>query len=93
MQNVENVIIATVRNSEEDKNMNLEILNMQKHEQQVIEEMKKYTDLFCEEKSLDQTVAVELKNTDRKGYFIHREDDRYVVEFQICAVHCFFFLE
>ncbi|MFR0957927.1 MAG: hypothetical protein ACLSFA_20140 [Roseburia inulinivorans] len=43
--------------------------------------MKKYTDLFREEKSLDQTAVIELKNTDRDGYFIHREDDRYVVEY------------
>ena len=56
--------------------MNLAILNTQQQEQKAIEEMKKYTDLFREEKSLDQTAVIELKNTDRDGYFIHREDDR-----------------
>ena len=56
--------------------MNLAILNTQQQEQKTIEEMKKYTDLFREEKSLDQTAVIELKNTDRDGYFIHREDDR-----------------
>ena len=61
--------------------MNLAILNTQQQEQKAIEEMKKYTDLFREEKSLDQTAVIELKNTDRDGYFIHREDDRYVVEY------------
>ena len=61
--------------------MNLAILNTQQQEQKTIEEMKKYTDLFREEKSLDQTAVIELKNTDRDGYFIHREDDRYVVEY------------
>ena len=52
--------------------MNLAILNTQQQEQKAIEEMKKYTDLFREEKSLDQTAVIELKNTDRDGYFIHR---------------------
>ena len=61
--------------------MNLAILNTQQQEQKAIEEMKKYTDLFREEKSLAQTAVIELKNTDRDGYFIHREDDRYVVEY------------
>ena len=60
--------------------MNLAILNTQQQEQKAIEEMKKYTDLFREEKSLDQTAVVELKNTDRDGY-LSTEDDRYVVEY------------
>ena len=58
--------------------MNLAILNTQQQEQKAIEEMKKYTDLFREEKSLDQTAVIELKNTDAC---------------RICAAHCFFFQE
>ena len=88
VQNVEHVIIAIIKNSEEDKNMNLEILNMHRHEQQVVEEMKNHTDLFCEEKISDQIAVVELKKTDREGYFIHGEDGRYVIEYKCIPDMC-----
>ena len=76
--------------------MNLAILNTQQQEQKAIEEMKKYTDLFREEKSLDQTAVIELKNTDRDGYFItERMTGMWwnTDACRICAVHCFFFQE
>ena len=52
--------------------MNLAILNTQQQEQKTIEEMKKYTDLFREEKSLDQTAVIELRTQTEMAIYPQR---------------------
>ncbi len=60
--------------------MRLEIVNTNNAEQNIIEELKKYTDIFAEEKNISKTV--ELKKTEIEGYSIVREKEHYQIEYK-----------
>lgn len=58
--------------------MNFEIVNMGKQEQHIVDELRKYTDIFKEDKDRK---AVSLQRGDREGYSITEENGRYHITY------------
>lgn len=66
--------------------MNLEIVKSDKTEQHVIEEMKRYTDIFS---GTDQeTAEVVLERSGQEGYSIRRDEESYVISYRTLPDLC-----
>lgn len=60
--------------------MNLEIVKSDKIEQHVIEEMKRYTDIFSE--TDQETAEVVLERSGQEGYSIRKDAESYIISYR-----------